>query len=308
MNLPQCISTKLTAGILAAVTMITPALAVTGTVNADGGLRMRTGAGTQNGIITTLPNGTKVDVTAVTESGWYQISYHNTMGYVAGEYIVLNQEQETAQVQEAAQEQVAEASAPEVVAETVYGKVTEGPLNVRSTPSTSGNRVKQLHAGRVVEILEQLDGWYKIEGGYISANYVRIVDAAEAQAANNASAVVDYAMQFLGYPYVYGGTSPRGFDCSGFVKYVFAHFGVNINRTASDQMSNGTKVSMSELLPGDVVFFKKPGSSARLASHVGIYIGGGQFIHASTSTTGVIISDMDYAYYTTGFVGGRRMM
>ena len=106
----------------------------------------------------------------------------------------------------------------------------------------------------------------------------------------------------------YGGTSPSGFDCSGFVKYVYAHFGINMNRTASAQMDNGTPVSMSELIPGDVVFFKKAGSSASRASHVGIYIGGGQFIHASTSTTGVIVSDMDYAYYTTGFVGGRRLL
>ena len=294
MNLPQCISTKLTAGLLAAVTMITPAFAVTGTVTADGGLRMRNAAGTDAGIIATLPNGTQVDVTAVTEDGWYQISYHDTMGYVAGEYVILNQEDE--------------AQTLEVVAEPVYGRVTEGPLNVRSAPSTEGERVKQLYAGAVVEIISELDGWYEIEDGYVSANYIRIVDAAEAQAASSASAVVDYAMQFLGCRYVYGGTSPSGFDCSGFVQYVFAHFGVNLNRTASDQMSNGTSVSMSELLPGDVVFFKKAGSSARRASHVGIYIGGGQFIHASTSTTGVIISDMDYAYYTTGFVGGRRML
>lgn len=294
MNLPQCISTKLTAGLLAAVTMITPAFAVTGTVNADGGLRMRNAAGTDAGIITTLPNGSVVDVTAVTENGWYQISYHDTMGYVAGEYVVLDEAEE--------------AQTLEVVAEPVYGRVTEGPLNVRSAPSTEGDRVKQLYAGAVVEIVNELDGWYEIEGGYVSANYIRIVDAAEAQAASNASAVVDYAMQFLGCPYVYGGTSPSGFDCSGFVKYVYAHFGINMNRTASAQMDNGTPVSMGELIPGDVVFFKKAGSSASRASHVGIYIGGGQFIHASTSTTGVIVSDMDYAYYTTGFVGGRRLL
>ena len=73
-------------------------------------------------------------------------------------------------------------------------------------------------------------------------------------------------------------------------------------------MSNGTSVSMSELQPGDLVFFLKSGSGASRASHVGIYIGGGQFIHTSTSSTGVIISDMDSAYYTTGFVGGRRIL
>lgn len=293
MNLSQCICTKLAAGIMAAVTMVTPAFAVSGTVNADGGLRMRNGAGTDAGIITTIPNGAEVDVAAITENGWFQICYKDTMGFVSGDYLIVN-DHTTQQL--------------EVVEDPVYGRVTEGPLNVRSAPTTDSERVDQLFVGAVVEILEELDGWYAIEGGYVSADYVRIVDAAEALNVGNGAQVVEYAMQFLGHPYVYGGTTPRGFDCSGLIKYVFANFGITTNRTASAQMDNGTPVAMSELIPGDVVFFKKPGSSASRASHVGIYIGGGQFIHASTSTTGVIISDLDYAYYTTGFVGARRML
>ena len=89
---------------------------------------------------------------------------------------------------------------------------------------------------------------------------------------------------------------------------MYRHFGYTLNRTASAQMDNGTSVARSDLQLGDLVMFKKSGSSASRASHVGIYIGGGQFIHASTSSTGVIISDMDSAYYTTGFVGGRRIL
>ena len=293
MNLPQFIGTKLTAGLLAAVTMVTPALAVTGTVNADGGLRLRNGAGTDAAIITTLPNGAQVDVAGITENGWFQVCYQDTMGYVSSAYLIVDE---------------TESQTLEVVAEPVYGKVTEGPLNVRSAPSTEGSRVRQLSAGSVVEIVAEQEGWYQIADGYISADYITIIDAAEAAAYNSVSSVVEYAKQFLGYPYVYGGTSPRGFDCSGFVKYVFAHFGVKMNRTASAQMDNGTPVSMNNLIPGDVVFFKKPGSSASRASHVGIYIGNGQFIHASTSSTGVIISKMSSAYYTSGFVGGRRLV
>ena len=293
MNFHQFIGTKLTAGLLAAVTMATPAFAVTGTVNADGGLRMRNGIGTDAAILTTLPNGAEVDVSGITEEGWFQVSYMDTMGYVSGEYLTLNDD---------------DIQTLEVVGEPVYGKVTEGPLNVRSLPSTEGDRVRQISAGCVVQIVAEHDGWYELADGFVSADYIQIVDASEAASYGNASAVVDYAMQFLGCPYVYGGTSPRGFDCSGFVKYVYANFGITMNRTASAQMDNGTPVSMSELIPGDVVFFKKAGSSASRASHVGIYIGNGQFIHASTSNTGVIVSDMDYAYYTTGFVGGRRML
>lgn len=293
MNFHQFIGSKLTACLLAAVTLATPAFAVSGTVNADGGLRMRNGVGTDAAVITTLPNGAEVDVSGVTKDGWFQVSYMDTMGYVSGDYLTMSQE--------------AVQSLP-TVSEPVYGKVTEGPLNVRSAPSTSGSRVKQLSKGTVVQITAEQDGWYQIDGGYVSASYITIVDAAEAAAYNTTSSVVTYAKQYLGYPYVYGGCSSRGFDCSGFVKYVFANFGVTLNRTASAQMSNGTSVAKADLLPGDVVFFKKSGSSASRASHVGIYVGNNQFIHASTSTTGVIISDMDSAYYTTGFVGARRML
>lgn len=293
MNLPQSITAKLTAGLLAAVTMITPAFAASGTVNADGGLRLRNGIGTDSGILTVIPNGTTVDVSGITEEGWFQVTYQDTMGYVSGEYLVMDED---------------EVQALDVVGEPVYGKVTEGPLNVRSAPTTDSSRIRQISSGAVVQILDDLDGWYEIEDGYICADYIQIVDASEAVSSSSGAQVVNFAMQYLGYPYVYGGCSSRGFDCSGFVKYVYANFGLTLNRTASAQMDHGTSVSMSELQPGDLVFFKKAGSSASRASHVGIYIGGGQFIHASTSSTGVIISNMSSAYYTTGFVGGRRLV
>ena len=132
-----------------------------------------------------------------------------------------------------------------------------------------------------------------------------IVDAASATLG---SEIANYALTFVGYPYVYGGSSPSGFDCSGFTSYVYAQFGISLNRSASNQLDNGTPVSMSELQPGDLVLFKKSGTGSKRASHVGIYIGGNQFVHASTSTVGVIVSNMSDAYYTSGFVGGRRLV
>ena len=112
----------------------------------------------------------------------------------------------------------------------------------------------------------------------------------------------------MGYPYVYGGSSPSGFDCSGFTKYIYSQFRYSINRTVSNQLQNGTPVSMGERQPGHLVMFKKSGTGSSAASHVGIYIGGRQFVHASTTEVGVIVSDMDSAHYTTGFVGGRRIV
>lgn len=290
MHFSQNIAVKLTAGLLAVSSVIAPALAVSGTVEAEGGLRLRNGSGTDAAVLTTIPDGSQVDVSGVTQDGWYQITFQDTMGYVSQDYVSL-----------------AEASELPTVAEPVYGKVVEGPLNIRANPSTDSNKVGSLSTGAVVDILETLDGWYQIEEGYVSADYVTIVDAAEAASSASSSDVVSFAMQYLGYPYRYGGSSPKGFDCSGFVRYVYDQFGYSLNRTASAQMDNGTAVSMGELQPGDLVFFKKAGSSASRASHVGIYIGGGEFIHASTSSTGVIISAMNSAYYTTGFVGGRRL-
>ena len=114
------------------------------------------------------------------------------------------------------------------------------------------------------------------------------------------SEVVTYAKAFLGCKYVYGGTTPSGFDCSGFTQYVYKHFGVNLNRTAAAQYSNGT--SVQNLQVGDLVMFGKSG-----ISHVGIYIGGNSFIHAANPSKGVRIDSLSTGYYKTNYVGARRI-
>jgi len=111
--------------------------------------------------------------------------------------------------------------------------------------------------------------------------------------------VVGIAMRYLGVPYVWGGSSPRGFDCSGLVSYVFAQIGVSLPHSSYAQFGMGTAVSISELQPGDLVFFTG-------ASHVGIYIGGGQFIHAPHTGDVVKISSLS-GYYSSNFAGGRRV-
>jgi peptidoglycan DL-endopeptidase CwlO len=111
--------------------------------------------------------------------------------------------------------------------------------------------------------------------------------------------VVGIAMQYLGVPYVWGGSSPRGFDCSGLVMYVFAQIGVSMPHSSYSQFNMGAAVSLSQLQPGDLVFFSG-------ASHVGIYIGGGQFIHAPHTGDVVKISSLS-GYYSSAFIGGRRI-
>jgi cell wall-associated NlpC family hydrolase len=111
--------------------------------------------------------------------------------------------------------------------------------------------------------------------------------------------VVGIAMRYLGVPYVWGGSTPRGFDCSGFVSYVFAQMGISLPHSSYAQYGMGIPVSYSQLQPGDLVFFAG-------ASHVGIYIGGGQFIHAPHTGDVVKISSMS-GWYSSTFAGGRRI-
>jgi cell wall-associated NlpC family hydrolase len=111
--------------------------------------------------------------------------------------------------------------------------------------------------------------------------------------------VVGVAMQYLGVPYVWGGASPRGFDCSGLVMYAFAKVGISLPHSSYAQFGMGTPVSIGQLQPGDLVFFSG-------ASHVGIYIGGGQFIHAPHTGDVVKISSLS-GYYSSAFAGGRRI-
>jgi cell wall-associated NlpC family hydrolase len=119
------------------------------------------------------------------------------------------------------------------------------------------------------------------------------------------AAVVANAMKYVGYPYVWGGTSPRGFDCSGFVYYVHTVTGNGVGRGMWQLYNGGPRVAMDDLLPGDTVFFAntyEPG-----LSHVGIYIGGGQFVHASDETTGVIVTNLHSAYWSAHYAGATRL-
>ncbi len=125
------------------------------------------------------------------------------------------------------------------------------------------------------------------------------VDASRGQKA------VDMAMKHLGKPYVYGAAGPKAFDCSGFTSYIYKQMGIKLNRSAADQSKNGVKVARKDLLPGDLIFFHttRPG-----ISHVGMYIGDGKFIHASSSRTGkVITSVLNSGYYNSRYVVAKRV-
>lgn len=273
--------TRMTATLLLGCTLVTPALAANGIVVTEGSnLRVRTEASTEAEIVDYLSDGAKVEILSEAAEGWYQVSYGDITGYVSSDYVVEDKP---------------------------YIRVDAGPLNIRTAPSTESEKAGHLAEGKVVEVLETLEGWYRIESGYVCADYVTEVDATALKASGKGQEVVDYAMSFLGSRYVHGGSSPKGFDCSGFTSYVYKHFGISISRTASGQLDNGTPVSRGELRPGDLVMFKKGGGSKR-ASHVGLYIGNNKFVHAANSRLGVIVSSLSETYYDTGFIGARRLV
>ena len=119
--------------------------------------------------------------------------------------------------------------------------------------------------------------------------------------------IVEYAKQYLGYKYVSGGVSPStGFDCSGFTLYVYNNFGISLNRTATGQMNNGIAIDRDNLQLGDLVIFNNDSNTS--IGHVGIYIGNGDFIHASNPSDGVKITALSTGYYEKRYVGARRVI
>ena len=126
-----------------------------------------------------------------------------------------------------------------------------------------------------------------------------------------ADEVVLYAAQFLNTPYRYGGATPQGFDCSGYVQYVYRKFGYTLPRTVSDQMKQGFKVKNKNLKPGDLVFFKGRDIKSRTAGHVGMVVQArknGQFLFIHASNSGVKIDDSRQTYYQPRYIGAKRII
>ncbi len=197
-------------------------------------------------------------------------------------------------------------------AETTIGVVVADSLNVRATASSTAEIIAEIEAGSQVVLLERVGDWYKVNvgiEGYVNAGYVKTeaeIAASNVQAQSVVSTssatitkgqqVIDIAKQYIGVPYVYGGSTPSGFDCSGLVQYVYRHMGINLNRVAADQAEQGVYVAKENLQPGDLVFFKKSG---RVIHHVGLYVGNGNYLHAPYTGRSVTIEPMTRSDYYT---------
>ncbi len=202
-------------------------------------------------------------------------------------------------------------------AEKSQGIVAADALNVRSYPEIASNVIGTLYNGQTVDILGTEGEWYKVDynsfPSYVHSDYIILKSATLTSRDGNdalgrltaGEEVVEYAKTFIGTPYVYGGTSPSGFDCSGFVYYIYKQFGVTLNRVANDQSRNGYIVEKADLRPGDIVLFSR--TLDGYITHVGIYVGDNSFIHSPQTGRTVEITSMSSGYYNYGYVGARRI-
>ena len=250
-------------------------------------LRLRSEPSTSSSVVTTLDKSVAVAILDDSVDGWYKIAYNGSTGYVSADYLNVDKDNIF----------------------TTYGRINTSGVNVRSGASTDSSVLATIAEDAIVTVNGLVDGWYDVTCEYGTEGFIRsdYVDLTESATSN--SGIVDTARQYLGTRYVYGGASPSGFDCSGFTMYVYGQYGYSLPHSATSQWQSGlgTRVySISELQPGDLVFFNDPARNAgKACSHAGIYVGNGQHIHASSSRSGgVIISDLTSGYYNDYFVGG----
>ena len=264
-------------------------------------VNFRTGPSTSYSSITVISKGSSTEVLS-TSGNWVNEKYNGKTGYIYKDYVSNS------------------TSTSETTQTTKYVNTTAG-LNVRTGPSTSYAKIATLSYGQSVNVLSTSNGWSKINysgsTGYVSSQYLQSKKPSSSSSSNSgstsvsssASSVIAYAKTLLGKPYVWGAQGPNSFDCSGFTYYVFKNkAGIVLPRTSSAQSKYGTSVSWSNLKAGDLMFFDTNGANNGQVSHVGLYIGNGQMIHASSSQRKIVITSVNTSYYKNAFVNARRVL
>ncbi|MDR2903567.1 MAG: SH3 domain-containing protein, partial [Clostridiales bacterium] len=245
---------------------------------------------------------------------FYEIDYKGTKAfvhkdYIAGDLLALLPpvafEQAAASVVPLAAPEPAALPPVQPAVESEYALITSATgLNLRSAPSQDAEVLATLQPGLALDLIEKGGAWNKVSyngtEGYVSAEFVSINFGVKPEN-DKGTTIVEYAKQFLGTPYAWSGTNLRkGVDCSGFTYAVMRDNGIAVNRSSRDQYRNGYEVSKDALKAGDLVFFDTTNATNQgYISHVGLYMGGGQFIHSSSSRKSycVTISSRYEDYY-----------
>lgn len=261
-----------------------------GIAQVDNHLNVRDKAGEDGELVGKMTKNAACEILSV-EGEWAHIKSGKVEGYVHTDYLLTGE------------------AAKQKAAEVVYtvAKVNTQTLKVREEPSTECPVITLVAQDERLEVVEQKpEGWAKImlddEEAYVSTDYCVVEEELETAVtmkelmygngiSNTRIDLCQYAKQFVGNPYVWGGTSlTKGADCSGFVQSVFKQFGVSLPRSSRQQVGVGTKISLADAKPGDLIFYAKGGT----INHVALYIGDGQVVHASSPKTGIRISNATY--------------
>ena len=260
-------------------------------------VNMRSKPDTASSILGTYTLGTVMTIIGLNE-GWYKVQSGGNTGYVRSDFMQITSR--------------SDGTAP--ANPTTQGSISGSNVNMRAKPDTSSKILGTYRSGTIMTVIGESNGWYNVQHdgntGYIRSDLLQVppgnTSAAPSAASSLGQQMAEFAKSFTGSRYVYGGSSPSGFDCSGLVTYVCKQFGISVTRRASGQYSdNGVHVKKSELAPGDLVFFS---SNGRSVTHVGIYIGNNKFVHASNTRVGVVVSDLGSAYYTRVWHGAKRII
>lgn len=261
-----------------------------GIAHVDNNLNIREQPSENGKIIGKLTKNAACEILSV-ENGWAHITSGKVEGYCSTDYLYMGEE--------------AIEKAKEVV--SLIAVVNTETLKVREQPNTECAVITLIPRNEELEVEEVMEnGWVKFmlddEEAYVSGEFVDVEERLEKAVtlqeltygqgiSDTRVSLVQYAKQFVGNPYVWGGTSlTNGADCSGFTLSIFKKYGITLPHHAASQAQLGTKISLSEAQPGDLVFYAKNGS----INHVGIYIGNGQIVHASSPKTGIKISNVNY--------------
>ncbi len=289
-------------------------------------VRFRSGPGTNHAILDVFNKGTGVQILGVS-GDWTAVSCNGISGFVYSQYVQkLSAASPAEEATPAAQTTPTAETAPAAEQTPVQmtlglsnpqssqtfssseikdGYINAGNVRMRAGPSMTSDVLAELSYGTTLKITGTSGSWMKVicsgKSGFVYSDYVtegaynpeKTVSTATGAALGKD--IASYALSFVGYPYTWGGNSPAtGFDCSGFVQYVYSQFGYNTSRVANDVLGDGVHVDPADIQPGDVLCFY---SSSTYVGHVGIYIGNDTFVHAANSATGVVTTPLSTGYY-----------
>jgi len=281
----------------------------TAVVNA-GPLNIRSGPSTRHSKVGSLIKGSVV--TVISSNGeWYEIKTGGLTGYIFAAYVTKTDTPPAASSDADSTSDNNSSLDPSVAQRAM---VLRGPLNIRSGPGPQYALLSKLNVGTEITIYNKVNGWYQMTygnyQGYVHADYIILMNDLKSSPVGTAAA--EMAKSLLGCRYVYGAEGPTTFDCSGLSYYIYGKLGYSIARGSSGQyLRSGYFVPISEIEPGDLVFIFDPkydySGGQYPTTHMGIYVGDGQFIHASSYDGKVVYASLHNSYYTKYIVGIKRI-